>query len=133
MIDQIRSALLAMGVYAASRTNVADVQGLIQKLRPMDCGKELIRIGGQRDGGYLIPNDLDGIEYCFSPGVNTVSDFENDLADRGIKSFLADYSVDGPAVLRPEFRFDKKFIGSSDRGYSGLFGRSDFTNGYRGF
>jgi hypothetical protein len=116
MIDQIRSGLLTIGVYTASRTKVAAVQGLIQKLRPLDCGKELIRVGGQRDGGYLIPNDFDGIEYCFSPGVNTVSDFEDDLADRWIKSFLADYSVDGPAVLRPEFSFDKKFLGSSDRG-----------------
>jgi hypothetical protein len=64
----------------------------------------------------LIPDDLDGIEYCFSPGVNTVSDFENELADRGIRSFLADYSVDGPAIPRAEFCFDKKFLGASDHG-----------------
>jgi hypothetical protein len=88
----------------------------MKKLRPLDCGKELIRIGGQRDGGYLLPNDMEGIEYCFSPGVNEVSDFENHLADLGIKSFLADYSVDGPPVTRPEFVFDKKFLGTCDRG-----------------
>jgi hypothetical protein len=88
----------------------------MRKLRPQDCGKELIRIGGTGDGGYLIPDDLEGIEYCFSPGVNVVSDFENHLANLKIKSFLADYSVDSPPVQRPEFIFDKKFLGSTDNG-----------------
>lgn len=47
-------------------------------------------------------------------GVNTVADFENDLADRKIRSFLADLSVDAPPVSRPEFTFDKKFLGATD-------------------
>jgi hypothetical protein len=83
----------------------------------MNCGVELIRLGGEADGGYLVPDDLEGIEYCFSPGVSVTSDFENQLADRGIRSFLADYSVEAPTILRPEFTFDKKFLGSSDRGH----------------
>jgi hypothetical protein len=80
----------------------------------MDPGIPMIRIGGGADGGYLLPDDLDGIEYCFSPGVSTVSNFEDELADRGIRSFLADYSVDGPPISRPEFTFDKKFLGATD-------------------
>ncbi|HEX4039810.1 MAG TPA: hypothetical protein VHX37_17270 [Acidobacteriaceae bacterium] len=117
MMEGIRSGLLAIGLYAAGRTPSRDLLGLIKKLRPQDCGKGLVRIGGQGDGGYLIPDDFEGIEYCFSPGVNTVSDFENDLAEKGIRSFMADYSVDGPPIARPEFTFDKKFLGSADRGH----------------
>jgi hypothetical protein len=98
------------------RTETANLLALIKELMPHDCGKELIRLGGQGDGGYLIPDDLEGIEYCFSPGVGTLSRFESDLADLGIKSFLADFSVDGPSVNRPEFTFDKKFLGPSDHG-----------------
>lgn len=98
------------------RTRAADLLALIKELRPHDCGIELIRLGGQGDGGYLIPDDLEGIDYCFSPGVGTLSRFESDLADRGIKSFLADFSVDGPADPRPEFTFDKKYLGPSDHG-----------------
>ncbi|MGA8739910.1 MAG: hypothetical protein WB561_01840, partial [Terracidiphilus sp.] len=75
----------------------------------------MIRFGGDGDGGYLVPDDLEGIEYCFSPGVSFLSKFENELADRNIKSFLADYSVDAPTIIRPEFTFDKKFLGSWDR------------------
>ena len=116
MIKHVRSALLKSGLYTNSRTSTLALLELISSLRPQECDKELIRIGSKGDGGYLIPNDLDGIEYCFSPGVNTISDFENDLADRGIKCFLADYSVDAPPFLRPEFVFDKMFVGSFDEG-----------------
>jgi hypothetical protein len=106
--------IVAPGFNVTWQTESSDLLELIRKLRPQDCGQRLIRIGGPGDGGYLVPDDLDGIEYCFSPGVNTTSDFENQLADRGIKSFLADYSVEAPPILRPEFAFDKKFLGSTN-------------------
>jgi hypothetical protein len=48
--------------------------------------------------------------------VGDVAEFENQLADRGIRSFMADYSVDSPPLIRPQFTFDKKFLGSSDCG-----------------
>jgi hypothetical protein len=112
----IRSAFFALGFRAIRRTNVTDILDLMQKLRPQDCGIDLIRIGSSGDGGYLIPDDLEGLEYCFSPGVSTVADFENHLADLHIRSYLADYSVTSPPIDRPEFTFDKKFLGSSDRG-----------------
>jgi hypothetical protein len=83
-------------------------------LRPVSCGRELIRIGGDADGGYLIPNDLEGVQYCFSPGVGTLADFESHLATLSIKSFLADYSVDSPPIAKPEFTFDRKFLGATD-------------------
>ena len=105
---------IAHGFNVTSQTASEDLLDLIRKLRPQNCGIDLIRIGGAGDGGYLVPDDLNGIEYCFSPGVNTISDFENQLADRGIRSFLADYSVDAPPILRPEFTFDKKFLGSTN-------------------
>ena len=72
---------------------------------------ELIRIGPERDGGYLVPDDLDGIPYAFSPGVSTESGFDLALAERGLKVFMADHSVDGPAVSHPRFVFDKRFVG----------------------
>jgi hypothetical protein len=113
--SSVRSGLFALDLYAVKATPAAKVLSLIKKLRPKDCGVDLIRVGGSGDGGYLIPDDLDGIEYCFSPGVSTVSGFENDLADLHIRSYLADYSVDSPTITRPEFTFDKKYLGSSDR------------------
>ncbi|MGH9591081.1 MAG: hypothetical protein ACRD25_11850 [Terracidiphilus sp.] len=116
MITGWRSALLSLGYSVSTVTPDDRLEAFLSKVRPVDCGIELIRIGSEMDGGYLVPDDLEGIEYCFSPGVSTVSDFENQLADMRIKSFLADSSVDAPPVRRPEFVFDKKFLGASDRG-----------------
>ncbi len=115
MNELIRKWFLALGLNVTRSTDLGDVQGLIRKLRPQYCGRELIRIGADGDGGYLVPDDLDGIEYCFSPGVSTKSHFEEHLANLRIRSFLADYSVDSPPVARPEFIFDKKYLGASDR------------------
>jgi len=74
----------------------------------------LIRFGANADGGYLIPDDLRDIEYCFSPGVGTKADFEKQLSRLNIRSFLADYSVEGPPFHDDNFTFDKKFLGEAD-------------------
>lgn len=88
--------------------------GLIAKLRPLDCEKSLVRIGADNDGGYLLPDDLEDIEYCFSPGVSRMVDFESHLATKNIRAFLADYSIDSPPIEKPEFTFDKTFLGAID-------------------
>jgi hypothetical protein len=115
LFRRLQSGLFALGFNLTEQTPPCDVLDLIRKLRPQDCGKELIRIGGSGDGAYLIPNDLEGIEYCFSPGVNTISEFENHLADLDVSSFLLDHSVDAPPIARPGIVFDKKFLGCCDR------------------
>ncbi len=111
--DLIKNFFASKGlmVFKADGSGLAD---FIQAQRPIMTGKELIRIGGAGDGGYLVPDVLEGIEYCFSPGVDQIATFECDLERRGIKSFLADYSVDGPPVASDAFVFDKKFLGVTD-------------------
>ena len=83
---------------AVRPTPVARLRALIEKLSPVTCGKELIRLGDDGDGGYLLPDDLGGIAACFSPGVGYSSKFEIDVAARGIRVHMADASVDGPAA-----------------------------------
>jgi hypothetical protein len=100
-----------LGWHSAPRTPLASLRALLRALRPLEPGIELIRIGPDNDGGYLVPDDLDGIRYVFSPGVSNESGFEAQLADRGMQVFLADHSVDGPAVTHPRFVFDKRFVG----------------------
>ncbi len=92
-----------------SDKNISDI---ISLLKPYDTGISLLRIGGDEDGGYLVPNILNDIKFCFSPGVGNSSTFEKNLEDYGITSFLADKSVDGPATKLNNFSFDKKNIHS---------------------
>ncbi|MEP5340352.1 MAG: FkbM family methyltransferase [Algibacter sp.] len=89
------------------------IVSLIAKLKPYYTNIELIRLGSKSDGGYLVPNDLEDIKACFSPGVDQVSEFENDCYERGMKLFLADKSVIKPNLSLPQdnYSFLKKFVG----------------------
>jgi hypothetical protein len=78
---------------ALSRFNQDKVKSFLKKIKIIDSGHELIRIGANTDGGYLLPDILDQVEYCFSPGVGNSDTFENHLLKYNIKSFLADGTV----------------------------------------
>jgi hypothetical protein len=89
---------------------INQLKELVKALRPVKTKFELIRLGGANDGGYLIPNDLEGIVACYSPGVADTASFEVDLCKRGIGSHLADGSVDGaPKGFTPR-SFTKKYL-----------------------
>jgi hypothetical protein len=104
-----RSALLATGTYPTRLTDIARLQSLLSALRPREV--PLRRLGPDGDGGYLVPDDLDDINACFSPGVSHRSGFERDCADLGMRVFLADRSVEGPADSHPAFHFVRKHVG----------------------
>ena len=83
-------------------------------LHPENYGFELIRIGNENDGGYLIPNDLVGVKKCISPGVGNSIKFEKNLVSNyGIQSFLADPTVNVLETLPKEIQFQKIAIGYS--------------------
>ena len=107
------SSILSKEYVLENRTQEKKVLELIKKLHPYNVGKDLIRLGAKRDGGYLVPDDLVEIEACFSPGVSTVSEFEKDCFKRGMKIFLADKSVDKPKIglNKNNYHFLKKYIG----------------------
>lgn len=72
-----------------------DVLNAINLWVPTACAHPLIRIGGEGDGAYLVPDDLLSIDACFSPGVSNLIKFEQELADRySIPSYMCDASVD---------------------------------------
>lgn len=89
---------------------IDQIKKLIKELRPVKTKFELVRIGGNNDGGYLIPDALEGITACFSPGVDVTASFEKDLLERGIKSHLADASVDAPPNGLEVASFTKKHL-----------------------
>ena len=57
------------------------------------------------------------MSHCFSPGVSYTADFESELSQKyGIKSFMADASVNAPPSDDQNFFFVKKFLGSRTAG-----------------
>jgi hypothetical protein len=105
-----------VALFPTRATELSRITNLLSQLYPISCSKPLIRLGPKGDGGYLVPDDLDGISACLSPGVSKVSGFEKDCAELGMEVFMADASVDAPAEEHPRFHFVKKFIGSTTRG-----------------
>lgn len=89
---------------------------LLRLIVPQPCPVPLIRLGGDSDGAYLVPDDLAGIAACFSPGVNNFKNFEDALVhDYGIKTHMCDYSSDIDKLKTPLIpgmqTFDKKWLG----------------------
>jgi hypothetical protein len=105
-----------------SKLSENGIKAILELLRPLDNGHKLIRIGGTKDGGYLLPDDLIGVEACFSAGVASNWSFENDLFQNfTIPSIMYDASVDRPAGLPDVHIFYKKFIGASSfRNYTSV-------------
>ncbi|MCP9826039.1 FkbM family methyltransferase [Synechococcus sp. EJ6-Ellesmere] len=101
------------GEESSFSTSILDI------LVPQPCPFKLVRIGGKSDGSYLVPDHLEGITACYSPGVDNFKDFEDNLTlNYKIKCHLLDKSSD-PSLFRtpliPLFQtFDKLYLGSSD-------------------
>ena len=99
--------------YTTTGTPTARLTAFFARLHPVTTEHALIRLGPDGDGGYLVPDDLEGITASFSPGVGAITGFELDCAERGMNVYLADNSVDGPATPHPNFHFTQKHISST--------------------
>lgn len=78
-----------------SPSTLDEILQVLELIKPRPSSRPLMRIGGNRDGSYLIPDDLQGITACFSPGVNNFKYFEDYLVDNyGIDCHMCDYSSD---------------------------------------
>ncbi len=108
---------LPLGASVITRKTIkSDLLAFLTGIQPVTTNFPLVRIGGEADGGYLVPDDLQGIDACFSPGVATIADFESQMARRGIRCFLADNSVESLPVANPLFHFEKKHLGPTNDG-----------------
>jgi hypothetical protein len=109
--DFLNQTLLTGSSRLTKSTPKEDLSRFLKSVCPVQTEHPLIRLGGAADGGYLVPDDLHGVRTCFSPGVAATADFEEDLARRGVRCFMADYSVERPPVSHPLFHFEKKYLG----------------------
>ena len=93
------------------------VHSFIEKFLAHYVSVDLIRVGEEGDGGYLMPDVRNSLSYCFSAGVDYVASFEDALSQsHGIKSFMADASVAAPPFENKDFHFVRKFLGAESKG-----------------
>ncbi len=92
-----------------------DFLEFVSSLRLMEIETECSRLGSEGDGGYVVPLAVieNSKNVCFSAGVHLNSDFEFDLAQRGISCHLIDFSVEAPALSHDLLAFTQKFLSST--------------------
>jgi len=113
----LENFLFNKGYILEKITDINKLNNLLKKLSPVATDKNLIRIGSINDGGYIVPNVLEDIKYCYSAGIGFNYDFEFELAEKGIKCFMADYSIN-EIEKNSNLIFDKIFIsGNSEEKY----------------
>ncbi len=104
----IRNIFFYFGINISEKSDENKIEDFFKLFRPNDLGYDLIRIGSKNDGGYLIPNMLDKITSCISPGVGHTNSFESDLLIKGIKSFMIDHTIEENSLMVEKFNFTKK-------------------------
>jgi len=104
-----------LGLHVQGHVKAAAHAKFFDSIRPQKTNHDLVRIGGDGDGGYLVPDDLAGIKACFSPGVDYVASFEEGMIARNIRCFQVDASVEkSPLEGHPLVDFQRKFLGVVD-------------------
>ena len=106
-----RTALSRLGLHMEGSVPARFVSDFVTAIRPVDTEYELIRVGSPADGGYLIPNDLEGVKWLFSPGVSDNWSFEAALLEKGLVAFLCDGSITHTPTYDARLTFTRKNLG----------------------
>jgi hypothetical protein len=107
--------LSLLGYYLEKPSSKSEILDFIKILRPYSTEHKLIRLGGNYDGGYLVPDDLNNIKFNLSPGVGNRFNFELDLLKKGIPTHMCDASINSISPELAGCTFVKKNIGSINK------------------
>jgi hypothetical protein len=91
-----------------------EVLALMKLLRPHQTKFRKIRVGTAGDGGYVLPDDIDGISAVVSIGVGNDVSFDVSFAANRVPVFQYDHTVDAPPVASEYFHFFKTAWGPID-------------------
>lgn len=99
-----------------------DINAFYKKLEPFQSEFSLKRVGGNADGGYLIPDREIKWDAIISPGVGGSIAFESELANQDTAVLLIDGTIEPPTDLPKNFYFISKMLrtGQADNGSTNL-------------
>jgi hypothetical protein len=102
-----------LGYRVERASNFFSIIELLEKLRPVETDFPLVRVGGESDGGYLLPDCFENCEGVISPGVGPSALFESYFSTLGIPSILIDGTVKEPPDHATGFTFVSKMLAST--------------------
>jgi hypothetical protein len=103
--------LYQLGINADTTVSEGEIKVLLDLLKVVEVSVSSVRIGSEYDGGYVVPNVLDDIEYCFSFGVSDNCELESQMANFGMQVFAIDGSIEELPTKNENINFTKKYIG----------------------
>jgi hypothetical protein len=92
----------------------AEISSLLQSIQAMAIREKLIRVGPNRDGGYVVPEEIFAVDGLISPGVGFSNDFDTSLAEHGVPVLMIDHTVTKPPGGHESFRFRKMELSPFD-------------------
>jgi Methyltransferase FkbM domain len=93
----------------STRILQSDILRLFAMMRPQNPATlRKIRLGNAWDGGYVVPDDLEGLSAVLSIGVGHDVSFDHHLAERGVQVYQYDHTVEGPPTTHRNFHFHRK-------------------------
>ena len=95
-----------------------DLLRFFQQILPLETNLEIIRLGGDADGGYLVPDDFEGINGLVSPGVGGSISFDIEITKGKIPAVLIDASVEAPSNILSNFTFIPKWLTDASGSFS---------------
>ncbi len=87
--------------------NQSEILNLLKALRMNDCKFPKIRVGSNGDGGYVLPSDFDKIEQLLSIGIGNEDSFDRYFAERGVKVYQYDHTIDDTPSQHSNYQFNK--------------------------
>lgn len=86
----------------------SEVLAIVRQLRPFQSRFSKVRVGSLADGGYVLPDDLQGISDLLSIGIGGEVSFDLHFARAGIPVYQYDPTVECPPVDHEGFVFHKE-------------------------
>jgi hypothetical protein len=115
MVNQLSSDLVDLTKPATSPADHR-ILAACRLIRPMTAERlELVRVGDERDGGYVMANDFDA-RGAISIGIGPNASWDREVAERGVPVAMFDHTIRRPPEKFPNSRFHQVGIGQTDSG-----------------
>lgn len=99
---------MSQGVYVSLMPHSEQIQEMLASLRPIAPGRRMIKIGKEVGSSIFIPDDLEGVDACFSVGTSSQMFFEAYLQEKGIATHRLGPSEPNPPTITSVSQSEKQ-------------------------
>ena len=103
----LRKCIKPMGTFTfiTSPHYYQQLQDLLIIAKPENF--DLVRIGHEHDGGYIMLNDFHNGDIAYSFGISNDVSWDKDMVNRGCEIFMYDHTIDNLPEQNPNFHWNK--------------------------